>query len=569
MPIENTYDGFATNPSINIANYIRIYQTTETSIQVDIDNLNMDEQPTQYQISYAKLKEDETLDGIATVVSNILNLPYTISNLVSGSKYSISVIATNSNGSSSSAGTKIRLNSTSFNSQIVSNQYSPVKIPTSKSYLTISNGNKTKKELMIAYRDFDSITIPTSIPGQITGKNGKQRVIDTYASPTYYAFGTTFFMPATKDNPSPAAGIAFFLANEVSKGYMITISSTVASAAFDRKVVSIEKIDGKARIKLKDSQVSPASTLDAIYAGTAYSLDVKVKLNNEKVTIITYINGFKITAEDETKYTTDKGMNIISPPTKKVGVFSRNGTVAFDYVYGYNISEDDFDNNRYIPNKYQGQFSNDVLNTSFGDLIYNSNFEDDDITKKDASIEEFGTVVREIQKVKTKFNRRPAYPLSWSVSDNKFASIIGSKISNFGGEAFVLNNSSTTIPLSDGETTSFYIYGNDISLSGQLEYSTDKADDIEAPEPVIFETSWLQNLEDVKRLADWIKTKTINQGKVLDLEVFGNPLLSVGDVVTIKYTYNGYQGSEKFILTNVKHSFKDGGLTTSIKCRTL
>ena len=568
MPIENFYINGGTNTALDIASYIRVYQTSLTAISVDLDDLNMDQIPTSFEIKYQRLNDNETADGAETTVTSA-TLPIAISGLTSGRKYKITVRAINSGGTSNGAYKIIQLSSDSLNAQVVGNEYNPVKLPTSKSYLTISNNNKSKKEIIIAYRDFDAITIPTPIPGQITGKNGKQRLIDVYDTETYYAFGTTFFMPATKDNPNPAAGMSFFLGNEANKGYTVTINSTVASAAFDRKVVTIEKIDGSSRIKLKDSQVSPASTLDAIYSGTAYSLDIKVKLYNSKVTIIVYINGFKITAEDETKYIVDKGMNIICSPTKKVGIFSRNGTVAFDYVYGYNILANEFNDNAYIPNKYQGQYSNDFLNTSFGDLIYNSNFDDTDITKKDASVEEFGTVVREIQKVKTKFNRRPAYPLSWSVADNKFASIIGSKISNFGGEAFVLNNSSTTIPLSDGENTAFYIYGNDISLSGQLEYATDKDDDIEAPEPVIFETSWLQNLEDVKKLAEWIKTKTINKGKVLDLEVFGNPFLSVGDVVTIKYTYNGYAGTEKFILTNVKHLFNDGGMTTTIKCRSL
>ena len=52
------------------------------------------------------------------------------------------------------------------------------------------------------------------------------------------------------------------------------------------------------------------------------------------------------------------------------------------------------------------------------------------------------------------------------------------------------------------------------------------------------------------------------------MDVFGNPLLSVGDIITIKYTYQGFAGTEKMIITNVTNRY-DSGLETSIVCRTL
>ena len=53
-----------------------------------------------------------------------------------------------------------------------------------------------------------------------------------------------------------------------------------------------------------------------------------------------------------------------------------------------------------------------------------------------------------------------------------------------------------------------------------------------------------------------------------DMKIFGNPLISVGDIVSIKNTYQGLSGDENFIVTEVKHSFSEG-LETSITCRTL
>jgi hypothetical protein len=55
---------------------------------------------------------------------------------------------------------------------------------------------------------------------------------------------------------------------------------------------------------------------------------------------------------------------------------------------------------------------------------------------------------------------------------------------------------------------------------------------------------------------------------IVSMEVFGNPLLSVGDVITINYPDNNLDGTGKFIITNVNLSY-DGGLSTSITARSI
>jgi len=145
---------------------------------------------------------------------------------------------------------------------------------------------------------------------------------------------------------------------------------------------------------------------------------------------------------------------------------------------------------------------------------------------------------------------------------------LASKVSNFSAEAYLLNNTSTTIPLSDNETSYFYVFGNTLGMSGDLEYTTEEVSDYTSKEPVQFQSSWLQNLNDVKSLANWIKDTVVNRGRVVSMEVFGNPLISVGDIVAVKYTYQGFAGTEKQIVTSVSHRYSNG-LETSITCRTL
>ena len=141
-------------------------------------------------------------------------------------------------------------------------------------------------------------------------------------------------------------------------------------------------------------------------------------------------------------------------------------------------------------------------------------------------------------------------------------------MSNFDASAYVLNNSSTVVPLADDIGNSFYLIGNDLGDSGELEYETELAVGSSNVEPLAFKSTWLQNNNDVKLLAEWIKSKAVNRGKTIDLKVFGNPLISVGDIVTVKHTYAGLAGTENLIVTNVNQEFSDG-LETTIACRSL
>ena len=241
------------------------------------------------------------------------------------------------------------------------------------------------------------------------------------------------------------------------------------------------------------------------------------------------------------------------------------GTAYFDYIYAMDLDEPKYSNSEYQLNVYRGQFSNDTLDNSFGDLVYSAN-DDSAYIKTENSIEEFGTTAREILKTSVRFSSRPSFPLNWGAGNNQLVKILSSKVSNFGAESYVLNNTSTTVPLSDGNMASYYLFGNTLSPSGDLEYSTEKDTKYSVSEPVTFQSKWLQNINDVTSLANWIKTNVINKGKVVSMEVFGNPLVSVGDIISIDYAYQGFDGTEKFIVTNVSQSYQEG-LSTNIGCR--
>jgi hypothetical protein len=277
-------------------------------------------------------------------------------------------------------------------------------------------------------------------------------------------------------------------------------------------------------------------------------------------TITVYVNGYQVDAID-TKTTE----NPILSPTNILAMISTTGTTKFDYVYGIKTTEPQY-NAKYTYNLYSGKFSSNSLQFLYGEKVLNQSTDTEPIK---GQVEEFGIIAREIRKVDIKYSSRPAYPLWPSTGANKFATVIGSRTTPFSAEAYVLNNSGTYIPLDDGDTYSFYVGGKTVTKSGVLEYVDDSSNEFTSEEPVIFSSQWLQNNTDVINLAKWIKTQWAKKQMVSSLEMFGNPLISVGDVISIKYDYHGLDGTtQKFIVTNVDHSYSEG-LSTSIVCRTL
>lgn len=559
-------------PDVSGYNFINqpvVVPTSMTAVNIEVTLVNLSTIPSLYIVSWKKLVGNSY---VADGSTSSLSAPIPISGLIAGSSYEFSVTAQYFSAAVSQTIVVYHTMPSAFSeTQIISPVPTQLKTP-SKSYLelSVSESNYKSNKYAVAYKSFSSIIPPTYSNVNFTGGTSVQSVKQSN-SIEHYTFGGNILMKNSIESTNAIGGIGFFISPNASRGYYVIVETTSSAASFNRKAVRIVKFYGNNIINLRETGTRTESTIEGIYGGRSYDIDIKVKVELQTVTIDAYINGYKITAIDTTANNTSQGslgLVQILEATNQVALICGRGTVAYDYVYANTITETQYDDSKYILNLYKGQFNNDLISTSFGDLIYTD--VDDEIDKKGSSVEEFGSVVREIIKTKVKFDTRPAYPVLWSTGANPNAVLLGTKVSNFGAESYVLNNASTTIPLQDDLGNALYVYGNSLGSSGTLEYVSNELAEYANPEPVIFESRWLQNLSDVKSLADWIKSKTVvvNRGRVVNLKVFGNPLISVGDIISIKHTYVGLAGTENFIITNVNQEYSEG-LETSITCRSL
>ena len=570
MPAYFDREDYNSNSSVNISDIPEITYLSTTEISVKVSRVNMTAEPTIYSITYHENNSSGTaVSGTIQTVTRTTN-PFTISGLTPGKQYGISVKAgigtSYGNSVYRTFGMPLNYNFSGFSGIPLSTT-----VPlSSKSFLRLSNSSANPKDYAVAYRTFQSITLPEvtsysdSLPSYISES------LLSY-SETHYAFGTRLFFPSITDRVKQSAGLGFFVDGQGNDGYYILIDSTETAGAVNKKEIKICKVKGGDIRVLGDSQKNTITSLNGVYAGRSYDVDVKVRINLTSIKISAYINGFLIEATDSNGFIEDEQgkdiLNQILKPSKTVALVSKHGEVMFDYIHGTQITKTEYKNTQFVKNMYKGSFSEDYLSTGFGEIVYNNVSEQGDASKLDA-LDEFGTSVREIRKVSLRYNGGPSYPIKFSTGLNTSAKILGSKLSNFGGEAYVLNNSSTLTPLNDQQAATFYLYGDSISPSGTLEYKEDDLADYINQEPVIFESSWLQNLSDVQALAKWIKDSVVNKGKLIKLSVFGNPFLDPGDIVSVKYIYQGLDGTQRFIVTSVNHSFSQG-LETEIICRSL
>jgi hypothetical protein len=437
-------------------------------------------------------------------------------------------------------------NNTGFNSEKKSTKIAPAtQKQTTKSLFQLDNNSKDPTHYTAAFKSFSNLSTTNES----------------------YSFGTSLFFKSNFSNPNQSAGFGFFVNGEGGDGYFIKIDTTANAASNKRNEFSILKVKGGRSYELEDSQQTKTKTLTGIYGGKSYKIDVRVKVTSTTREISVYVNGFKITATDSnpTGAASSQDQTPVLAISNKVAMLCNEGTVYFDYVYGMHLTDTQYEQEDLF-NVYDGQYSEAAISFLYGNKTLENNTISNSLSN--GFIEEFGAVARELRVIKTKYDSRPGFPLYASTGVNNLAKIIGQRLTSFGAEIYVLNNSGTFIPLDDSEFYSFYILGKYISQSGQLEYVDNTAGEYTVKEPVIFDSQWIQKQTDVVSLAEWIKTIWSKKQTVIQMEVFGNPLISVGDIVTIKDSYNGLTTSQKFVVLTVKNNFNNG-LETSITCRTL
>lgn len=440
-----------------------------------------------------------------------------------------------------------------------------------------SEGLKTPRSMLTVNSLITATPTSTSPTKYTIASTSVKTIRDGYDN---FVVSTSMYFPlarnadgSTSGNQICVGGLAICLNEAHTSGYIIHIEppqSAVARDLKERCVKVIKIVDGVATV-LQDTQTD-SNQFQSIQGGKMYNIQVKVnKTTSNGETFMS----FKLMIDNTEIFAIDKSP---LPITQRAGLVSGIGTVRYDYLYTSPISDSEFITKEvYNPYKsYLGQ--NSFLVKQFSNFILSKSSVPEEI----GYMEEFGPMAREIIKISSRItsgDNAPAIPRYPVITMNPFATIVGSNIDSFTMEAFVINNSGTYTMLSDGETKFFKVIGDSIVKSDSFEYIDPSLTAIDKEEQFAFDSNWIQKESEAKALSDWMKTQWSKQQTILEIEVFSNPLMQIGDIIEVSYpiadlysTENTQipagQSSGKYVVLDLNHDWVDGP-STKILCRSI
>ena len=203
--------------------------------------------------------------------------------------------------------------------------------------------------------------------------------------------------------------------------------------------------------------------------------------------------------------------------------------------------------------------------------------------------EEFGTIMREAAYFNIRYDK--AYPALHAKMSPTFTNVKGYTVSNFiagayGAEFMVFNNTDSILSLD--ETTGNYLRIQGITFTQQSqneltvdEYFSRSSDlslynfdtkivsqakrdfnDIKnsrityGKKEFSLDSQYIQSQDDANSLMGWIIKKVMRPRKSIGLEIVNNPMIQLGDLVTLDYSINGIDelSSSRFVVYSVEQS---------------
>lgn len=402
-------------------------------------------------------------------------------------------------------------------------------------------------------KSFLTITTDSKLPSEYSAAV-KSTGIDMTGS--YYTFGTTLYFPPKKEAARQSGGIGFFTTANSTTGYFIRVK-TAQTAGLKGDEFTILKIVNGSIVKTFSDSVSVNKSVAGIEEGKAYKLDVFVKHTGSIVEIKAYINGYVIKGTDTSS---------IIAKSSNIALYANLGTAHFDYAYAIKLTEDDY-SKQLLTDIYDAQFAKAVITLTNGEFFAKGIGKVDSGTTE-RYVEEFQSIAREIRYVSKRYDTAPSLPKYVYTNLNSSVKVIYSSIMPFQAELWLINNSGATSFVDSALATQINVIGNNIIKSSGVVYEENETNKFSVQEPISFEAEWIQDINDAESLSKFIKSQWAKSNIVVTLKVFGNPLVSVHDLITISHAFSEIDPAQKFIVTGVNHSWNNG-LETTITARSI
>lgn len=419
-------------------------------------------------------------------------------------------------------------------------------------------------------RDRSTVTLDT--PARMTTANDtlwSRR--GTVAGTGYKMYGTR--LKFTGDKKTQRAGIGFCLNGSRNNGYYVEVCLSDSLTAEDRKtrneVMIYSRFNGTWKVVGQGGAVGIGKNI-------FYDLDVYVN-DSTQDTISVWINGQQI-AKATTTGTT------VQPTGNRFTMYARGKTtVEYEFIYAIarTITEpaEDFG---FLDLKYGGVRGN-LWHREFvwqvttrWKKVRKKKQSKYRFTSADYLFDEFGPYVHEVREFQVKFDPAPVQ-YSTLFSTNKFYSAPLEYTSNPFGAEFIIANMSRNNAILHGEDSLRYsgtdysvhqvlcVLGRNLEIADEETINKKNAAAIRARGQIDVEISsdWIQSKSMAETLATWIAEHWSEGLDELKVQIFGNPLIELGDIIAIEYDFLDMTTStHKYFVTGVSNAFTAGIETT-------
>ncbi|OBQ45619.1 MAG: hypothetical protein AN484_01235 [Aphanizomenon flos-aquae WA102] len=370
--------------------------------------------------------------------------------------------------------------------------------------------------------------------------------------------------------------------------------------------VPITLYQGIANILVDDGKFSGKYRLSAEQNPTVYDLSVEYQDIGSRRKFFLYINGNLIaTVFDEKPL----------PAYNNLALFVRGSSrVMFENVYALanNYSENtSFKLNTPISNAFgDGEINaNESLRkyamSGAVQSSYLSGISSSEPTKFSMYFDEFGTIMREAASFDFKYDI--AYPALYATIAPTFNSIRGYVISGFkagayGAEFLVFNATDRILNLDETSGNYLRIQGVTFTQQSSNTYSVDdyflKNSNLSDPQfeetglitsvnkvarnyqdiktsrmlygkkDFSLDVPYIQSQDDAENLMSWLVNKITKPRKSIGLKIFANPMIQLGDIVSVDYVENGIEKvspkESRFVVYNIEYAKTVSGPEMSI-----
>ena len=402
----------------------------------------------------------------------------------------------------------------------------------------------------------------------------------SYLSDGYYYYGTKLRFEKAGKRVQRAGMVIHSNASE--NGYYIELTPTNKLTATGRKltnelIVYSRKSD---QIKIHGGTANTGVPIN-IVEGVWYEMDVFVGPATGGHTVSVWINGNLML----TVAMVDDWYNIWNG---RFGMHFRGQTkVSYEYLYA--IGQPDvnpIDNTGFydrVEGGYQGNqwdrewvygWKTKYRRTKKGVTAYK-------VQAQQRFMDEFGPIVHEVREFDIKFDPKPVLH-SQLYMTNDWQVICPEYTSNAFGAKFYLANTSRENAIIHGEDNLTYanntinqvfaVYGRAVTQSEAEKVISQNYNQILRRGKIETELSspWVQSKAAAQDIADWMLHHWGETADEQTVEIFGNPLLEIGDVVTVSYPEKSMViATHKYFITAVSTSFDQGLATTLVLRRVL